>query len=139
MPIPSTIKVTKQIKIHEATVSLWENEIVHVYYNDNTVLDIDLQLKMAAIFNEITQYKKSHFIFEAGEDVTITKEARDNALKLEDSTPILASAVIAQNLAYRIIANFFLKVQKPKGQYRVVANFNDAIEWINKLKNTNNK
>lgn len=126
--------IIKQIKIPEATVTLLENDIVHVYYHNKTVLDIQLQKRMADLFNEITGTKKSHFIFEAGEEVTITKEARDNALKLEDSTPILASAVIANNLAYRIIANFFLKVQKPKGEYRVVASFQEAISWLNSLK-----
>lgn len=133
MAISTDTSIVKQIKIPESTVSLWANGVVHVYYNDHTVLDIDLQLKMAGIFNEITEHKKSHFIFEAGEGVTITKEARDNALKLEDSTPILASAVIAQNLAYRMIANFFLKVQKPKGQYRVVANIDEAIKWLSSI------
>ena len=130
----ASINIIKQIKIPEATVSLWENGIVHVFYNDNLVLDIPVQLKMADVFNEITNHKKSHFIFEAGDGVTITKEARDNALKLEDSTPILASAVIASNLAYRMIANFFLKVQRPKGQYRVVANMDEAVKWLQNLK-----
>lgn len=128
-----SIKIIKQIKIPEATVSLWENGIVHVYYTDNLVLDIPVQLKMADVFNEITNHKKSHFIFEAGENVVVTKEARDNALKLEDSTPILASAVIAHNLGYRMIANFFLKVQRPKGQYRVVASMEEALKWFNNL------
>lgn len=128
------IKIVKQIKIPEATVSKWENGIIHVFYNDNTVLDIDVQLKMADVFNEIADHKKSHFIFEAGDNVVVTKEARDNALKLEDSTPILASAVIAHNLAYRMIANFFLKVQRPKGQYRVVGSLKEAIEWLNSIK-----
>lgn len=133
MTLPENITIVKQIKIDEATVSLWGNGIVHTYYHDQTVLDVALQLKMASVFNEITEHKKSYFIFEAGEGVTITKEARDNALKLEDSTPILASAVIAQNLAYRMIANFFLKVQKPKGQYRVVANIDEAIKWLSSI------
>lgn len=129
----SDFKIIKQIKHPEATLSLWENGIVHVYYHDNTVLDVALQLKMADSFNEITNKQRSLFIFDAGDGVTITKEARDNALKLEDSTPILASAVIAPNLAYRIIANFFLKVQKPKGQYQVVADVNAAIDWFKKI------
>ncbi|MBK7669618.1 MAG: hypothetical protein IPJ32_21160 [Sphingobacteriaceae bacterium] len=85
-----------------------------MFYNDHTVIDIPFQLKMADAFNEIANGIPSFFIFTAGEGVHITKEARDNALKLEDSTPIKASAVIADNLAYRIIANFFLKFKNQK-------------------------
>jgi len=133
MNLESQFTIIKQIKHPEASLTLWYNGIIYVYYHDYTVLDVELQLKMADSFNEITNKKRSLFIFDAGEGVTITKEARDNALKLEDSTPILASAVIAPNLAYRIIANFFLKVQKPKGQYQVVADIDSAIEWFKKI------
>jgi hypothetical protein len=124
------VSIIKEIKLPEATLSLREDGIVRVLYHDNTTLDVPLQLRMADAFNEITGGKKSFFIFEAGENVIVTKEARNNALKLEDVTPILASAVIAHNLAYRIIANFFIKVQKPKGQYKVVANMEDALSWL---------
>ncbi|MBP7809846.1 MAG: hypothetical protein KA163_11175 [Bacteroidia bacterium] len=127
------VKIIRQIELTEATLSLREDGIVLVFYHDNTVLDIPVQLKMADAFNEIADGIPSLFVFTAGEGVTITKEARDNALKLEDSTPIKASAVVADNLAYRIIANFFLKVQKPKGKYRVVANLEDAIKWLKSL------
>lgn len=133
MNLESQFTIIKQIKHPEASLTLWDNGIIYVYYHDYTVLDVELQLKMADSFNEITNKKRSLFIFDAGEGVTITKEARDNALKLEDSTPILATAVIAPNLAYRIIANFFLKVQKPKGQYQVVSDIDSAIEWFKKI------
>ncbi len=126
--------IIKEIKLPEATLNLREDGILHVFYHDNTILDIPLQLRMADAFNAITDNKKSYFIFEAGENVIVTKEARDNALKLEDVTPILASAVIAHNLAYRIIANFFIKVQMPKGKYKVVASMEEATKWLHSLK-----
>ncbi len=128
------VKIIKEIKLPEATLRLRDDGIVYVFYHDGTVLDIPLQVRLADAFNTLTDGKKSLFIFDAGEDVVVTKEARDNALKLEDSTPILASAVIAHNLAYRIVANFFLKVQKPKGQYKVVANMEEALKWLESLK-----
>jgi hypothetical protein len=133
MTTEPNIKIIKTIEFSEAVLCLREDGIVQVFYNNNTVLDIPLQLKMADAFNEIASGIPSLFIFEAGEGVHITKEARDNALKLEDSTPIKASAVIADNLAYRMIANFFLKVQKPKGKYRVVANLEEAVKWLKSL------
>jgi hypothetical protein len=127
-------KIIKQIKLPEASLSLRDDGIILVFYNNGTILDVPLQLRMADAFNEIADHKKSLFIFEAGENVIVTKEARENALKLEASTPILASAVIAHNLAYRLIANFFLKVQKPEGQYKVVANKEEALKWLKSLK-----
>lgn len=134
MNLEPNIKIIKEIKLPEATLSKREDGIIHVCYHDNTVLDVELQLRMADAFNEIADHKKSLFIFDAGDNVIVTKEARNNAIKLEDSTPILASAVIARNLAYRMIANFFLKVQKPKGKYKVVANLEEAVTWLKEIK-----
>jgi hypothetical protein len=133
MVLENAVEIIKQIKLLEATLSLRQDGIVQVLYHDHTILDIPLQLKMAEAFNNIADGKKSLFIFEAGEGVIVTKDARNNALKLEDSTPILASAVVANNLAYRIIANFFIKVQKPKGKYKVVASKEEAIKWLKSL------
>lgn len=133
MNLELKIKIVREIKILEATISLREDGIVRVYYHDNTVLDVSLQLKMVDMFNEITENKKSLFIFEAGDNVVITKEARDNAILLEDSTPILASAVVANNLAYRLIANFYIKVNKPKGNYKIVGNSEEGINWLKGL------
>ena len=134
MSVLNEIRIIRQIDLPEAKLSLREDGIIIVFYKNNTVLDIPLQLRMADAFNEIADHKPSYFIFEAGENVIVTKEARNNALKLEDSTPILASAVVADNLAYRIIANFFIKVQMPKGKYKVVANRAEAVAWLHSLK-----
>lgn len=133
MTIDPNIKIIKEIDFEEAKLCLRDDGIVHVFYKDNTILDIPLQLKMADAFNTIADGKPTLFVFEAGDSVHVTNEARNNALKLEGSTPILASAVIAHNLAYRMIANFFLKVQKPKGKYYVVANLQEAVKWLKSL------
>ena len=133
MVLENDVEIIKQIKLPEATLSLRQDGIVEVFYHTNTILDVPLQLRMADAFNNITDGKKSLFIIEAGEGVIVTKEARNNALKLEDSTPMLASAVVANNLAYRIIANFFVKVQKPEGKYKVVASKKEAVKWLKSL------
>ena len=133
MTSSSGSKIIKEIKIPEATVSLREDGIVHVYYQKNTFLNVELQMRILEIFNEITGKKKMLFIFEAGEGVIITKGARENAILIEDISPVLASAVVAPNLAYRLIANFYIKVKKIKGQYKVVRDLEEGIKWLKSL------
>ncbi len=130
------IKIVREIKIPEATVSLREDSIVHVYYHKNVVVDIELQARILEVFNELTGKKKTNFIFDADEGVIVTPEARDNAIVMEDQTPVLATAVVAKNLAYRLIANFYIKVNKPKGKYRVVKSVEEGAKWLNSLNNS---
>ena len=125
-----TIKIIKQVNLPEASISLREDGIVHVHYNENTELDIPLQMKMLEIFQEITDRKLSPFLITASDGLIVTKEARDNAITIEEISPCYGTAVIVNNLAYVLIANFYLKVNKPKRPYQIFKTEEDAIVWL---------
>lgn len=123
-------QIIKQFKINEATVTLRTDGIVHVLFHKNTVLDLPLQMLLLNIYQEITGRKKHPFLFEAFEGVKVTKEAKENAIRIEDEAPGLAYAVVAPSLAYQLIANFYLKVKKPKMPYKVFSKKEEAVEWL---------
>jgi hypothetical protein len=129
----STGDVINTIETSEVIVRLRRDGIIHATYKKDTVFDIALQLKMLEINNTITDGKRSYFIYDAEENVTITKEARDNAIKIEHLAPVKGSVVVANNLAYRIIANFYVKFNKPKTPFKVVDTFDKAVQWIKSL------
>lgn len=108
--------------------------IYHVFLKDRAIIDIPLQLVMAEYYHQITKGEDGLFIFEAGHMCNVTKQARENAIKLEDSTPVCASVVYVQNLVYKMIANFFNRFNKPKQPYLVVTNFDEGIKWLKSLK-----
>jgi hypothetical protein len=123
-------KVLKQVKIDEATVTLRKDGIVHVLFHKNVTLDLKLQMLLLNIYNEVTGQKKHPFIFEAFEGVTVTKEARENALRIESEAPGSAYAVVADSVAYRLLANFYLNIKKPLSPYKVFGKTEDAIKWL---------
>lgn len=126
-------EIINTIEIPELIVRMREDGIVHVTFRKGAVLDLGLQAKLLHLNIEITGGKKSFIIYDAEENVTITKEARDNATKIEHLAPIKGSAVIADNLAYRLIANFYLKFNKPKTPYRVFETYEKGIAWLKTL------
>lgn len=123
-------KIIKEIHLLEASLFLREDGIVHVHYNKNIILDIPLQLNMLAKFNEITEGKLTPFLFTAADGINVTPEARDNAIKIEEDAPCYGTAVVVNNIAYVLIANFYLKYNKPKRPYKVFKNEAAAIEWL---------
>lgn len=126
---------TKVVEIEECFVRLRYDGIVHVYYKEKTVIDPELQERTIKIFREITGGARANFIFEGAEDVVFTKEARDNSLKLErENTVIHASAIIVKNLAGRIVANFFIRINHPRIKYKAFSSVDDAIAWLTTLK-----
>lgn len=128
--LAETIKIIKQVNVPEASISLREDGIVHVHYNENTELDVPLQMKMLKIFQGITDRKLSPFLITASDGLNVTVEARDNAIAIEEISPCYGTAVIVNNLAYVLIANFYLKVNKPKRPYQIFKNEEDAIVWL---------
>jgi len=128
------LNLVKTIETEEAIVGKRKDGIIHVYYRPYTEINVELQYKMLDIFNEITQKQKSFFIFEADEFCSVTKEARDNAIKMEDQTPIQATVIMVRNLAQKLIADFYYKINRPKQPYKVVWQFEKGVTWLNELK-----
>jgi hypothetical protein len=117
----------------EVEVKLRRDGIVHVTFRKHAVLDIDLQMRLLDLNIKVTGGKKSLFIYDAEENVTITKEARDNATKIEHLSPNKATAVVADNLAYRLIANFYVRFNRPKMPFKVVENVEKGVAWLKSL------
>lgn len=124
------IHLIKHEKVH---VGLRKDGIVHVYFVSNTEINVELQNVMLNLYHEVTKGKKTPFIFEGGEFISVTKEARENAVKLEPLTPTSASAIMVKNLGQKIIADFYYFVNKPLQPYKVFSNFDKAIAWLNSL------
>jgi hypothetical protein len=122
--------ILKQVKINEVTISLRKDGIVHILFHKHIRLDLELQMLMLNIYKEITRGKKHPFLFEAMEGVKVTKEAKLNAIRIQDETPGLAYAVIADNHAYMLLANFYIRVKKIKMPYRVFTRKEEALEWL---------
>lgn len=124
----------KELDYQEVNLQLKSNEIVYVLFKDNCVIDIDFQMRLLDYYIDITGGKLMPFIFLAAENVSVTKEARDNAILIENQSMVGASALIVTNLAYKIIANFYMKVNKPKRPLKAFGNEEEAIKWLQTFK-----
>jgi hypothetical protein len=122
--------IHRQVKINEATVSLRNDGIVHVLFHHGITLDLALQMLLLNIYMEISGGEKRPFLFEAINSIKVTREARENALRIEEMAPGSAYAVLAETLTQQMLANFYLTVKRPKKPYRVFRQKEDAIKWL---------
>lgn len=113
-------------------VGLRDDGIVHVYFKDNTVLNVDIQNEFLDVIESDFPQVGKKIIYEAGKNCSLTKQARDNAISMEKRVQSSASVVYVQNAVYRMIANFFYKFSRPKQDMYVTGNFGDAVRWLNK-------
>jgi hypothetical protein len=129
-------EILRQIVHNQVIVSLRNDGIVHVSFQPKTEITVEFQSLLVNLYDQITLGKKAYFIFEGGEFISVTKEARENAIKLEKDSLNIASAVIFNNLAQRIIADFYYAVNRPKLPYKVFPSFEKGIAWLNSLKDS---
>ncbi|MBA3682685.1 MAG: hypothetical protein H0W73_16215 [Bacteroidetes bacterium] len=121
----------KKIELPEAIIHCRADGIIHIRFKEKTEVDIALQNKLLKIYLEICTDGKRPFIFSALNDVVFTKEARENSIKMEPLYPGYATALVADSVAYRLIANFYLKINKPKTPNKIFKDVPSAVEWLN--------
>lgn len=132
--MPKEPNIIKEVDAEEFKVTLKSDGIVYVLFKENCVLDVPLQDKMLKEYIAVTENKLCPFIFEAEDGINVTKEARDNAIIMEEASPCMAMAVVVNNIAYAMIGNFYLKFNKPKRPYKVFKNREDGLEWLKQFK-----
>lgn len=120
----------KIVENEHAQVTFDDREIMFVYIKSGTHVTPEIQETFLELYDQISPEKKVPFLFEAGEFVTFSKEAIDNAPDLEPRTPLCASAMIATNLAQKILADFYFKFKKTRNPQKVFRNKEAAIQWL---------
>lgn len=127
------LRIIKELDFEDVNLQRKSNDIVYVTFKDNCNLDIPLQMRLLDYYRDLTDGKLMHFMFFAAENVSLSKEARDNAVKIEDQSMLGATAVVVDTLAYKLIANFYLKFNKPKRPYKVFSKEDEAIKWLKSI------
>jgi hypothetical protein len=123
-------QLVRKIENDFAIVGLRNDGIVHVYFKPHTQLTVTVQEILLVVYNEITGGEKKPFIFQAAEYCTVSKEARENAGKIEHLSPAKCSVVYVTTLAHKLIAEFYYKFNKPQQPYKVVSEFPEGIRWL---------
>lgn len=125
-----TDQLVHTIELAESIIGLRKDGIMHLYYKPHTEITMAYQDRQLKVMMEISGGKKRPAIYEAGEYVTVGREAREYAIELEKVTPTLCKVVYVETLAHKIISEFYYKFNKPKQPYRVFTDFDAGIEWL---------
>ena len=110
-----------------------EDDILYCNYKKIDVLDIDavkVGVQDRVKFSENVSYPCLFDIRLMGK---VTKEARDY-LANEGNDLVTASALVVGSSVLKIIANFFITVNKPKNPTRMFTDKESAIKWLQKFK-----
>lgn len=110
-----------------------EHDIVWIRYKEiNEEFDLAMAKTHTRALGRLTGGQPVHIIIDFRDiDMSFSNEARTYFAQNEQHSAIrLSQALILSSLAHRIVANFYLKFNKPNCPARIFGSPADALEWI---------
>lgn len=127
MPEPPIIKKSET---DFAVVSLGEDQIVRVMFRKKAEITQESFHRLFNVFRDMIDGVPYAYIYYAEDgSATVTDDGRRFAKDEEFSFPKICNAVIVTNLAHKLIANFYLKFNKPNYPFKVFSKMEDAVKW----------
>lgn len=122
--------ITKKSETDAAVIHLGDDGIMRVIIKHKTEVNKEAFEELFAVFNELSEGKAYAYIYSAEDtSVTVSEDGRRFAKEQEFSFPKVCNAVIVTNLAHKLLANFYLRFNKPSYPFRVFSKTEDAEKW----------
>jgi hypothetical protein len=122
--------IVQTISLSSMLFRLDTQGIVHLKYLNGQIIDVKEKIEERKALQEITKGVNHPILISFESYVTITKEAKEYSILIEPEQPFLAVAIIVENLAYQLMADFYFKFYKPQIPYKVFKSESKAVEWL---------
>ena len=122
--------VIKEIIVEQAKISLRADGIIEINSTDYFEYDIKHVLENYDYIKKFKTTDKALILNVVGYNATMTKEVREYVAKGAHQSFIKAEAFIIKSLAHKILASFYLKINKPVVPTCFFNNKIDAEKWL---------
>lgn len=109
--------------------SLYDNGIMHIKYPEFVSLDLEIAEYGEKIIQRLN-LGKQYFLLEFQTFADISKEAREFGASTRATEHSFVDAIVLQNIGLKIIANAYLKFNKPHTPTKFFNSREKAIGWI---------
>ncbi|WP_147275636.1 DUF7793 family protein [Adhaeribacter pallidiroseus] len=107
--------------------------IFQCYFKAMEVMDIAVAIRTVKDRLNFFENQAYPCLFDITEVRQTTKEARD-FMANEGNNLVLASAMIVTNPMLKMMANFYVMVNRPKNPTKLFTDRESALEWLNQFK-----
>lgn len=121
------------IDLYHSFCERLENNIIYVYVKKDADIDVEQILQIRETNEKLANGNNYVVLFEIAEFAFISKEAREYGGENELGELRKAMAIVVKSMAHRILANFFINVNKPPTPTKVFNDKAKALEWLNKF------
>jgi len=111
-------------------VTLMKEGILHIHLMANTEITLNDSVLAVEEMGRLSQGKKLPVFIDAGEFCIIDKEVRLFSASAESNLYTVADAIAYSNLGQKLIADFYIKENKPSVPTQEFSDPQKAILWL---------
>lgn len=119
-----------QIILAHSQITFREDGIVEVVFGDEELLTEEDCKEIIEQYRKVLENKKVPILHVIGKYMNVTKEAREYGASEEGLEFSLAEAYVFNSLPHRIIANFYLNINKPSVPTKFFKTKAEAEIWL---------
>lgn len=123
----------KKIELNKASCELLEEGLINMVIKDYVEIDVEDMIAFREINKMLTGGKEYVVLFEAGVHSSFTKEARELVSSKEYGENRNAVALVIENMAQRIVGNFYININKPSTTTKIFISREEALVWLKKF------
>ena len=120
----------KEIQFKKSTVTLQDDGIMHIHLTAGAEIELEDAILIVEAMGKLGGGRKYPVLIDAGEFTSIDKEVRIFSASEESNLYTLADAIAYISLAQKLVAEFYVKHNKPAVPTKVFAEKSEAIEWL---------
>lgn len=122
---------TKEIKVQFATARLLTPEIIENIIHDYATLEKENVFEIKKLNRQLSNGKPYAVLVNPGLNTAISKEARELSACEEFAQDTIAKALLVHSVGHRVVAQFYIKINKPHIRTKIFTDREKAIEWLN--------
>lgn len=115
-----------------STVRVIRPNIIENIIKDYANIDVKDVLEFKALNKELMGDKPYAVLVNSAITATITKEARELSASKDFVQNTVAKALLVSGMGHKIVAKFYLKINKPFIKTEIFTDREEAIKWLEK-------
>jgi len=124
------IMTQETVHLKKSSITFSEDQLAHLHIKEGQVVELEEVQNIFSIINQAFSGKKFRLLVTAGENATLSPEARAYASSAESSNVIAADAIVVNNYSHEMTANFFIRFNKPHRPTNWFKNREEAMVWL---------
>lgn len=120
------------IKLTHAEISYLHNDIFQLVFEDDYEIELEDAIEIDKAFIELLKGKEFSVLVDTQQRFSsITNEARNFFANDPEILPFRKKiAIIVDNIPTKLLANFFIRFNKPQTPARLFVNYDKAVSWL---------